>query len=82
VILEPTISLRRVDYYYYAVCSYVWCYVSFVYTMFVCIATFSSEVMSHLKNHPGTWNLKSQASCALDHFYLPNNVLYNHFIPA
>jgi hypothetical protein len=26
----------------------------------------------------GTWNLKSQASCALDHFYLPNNVLYNH----
>jgi hypothetical protein len=33
-----------------------------------------------LKNHPGTWNLKSQASCALDHFYLPNNVLYNHFL--
>jgi hypothetical protein len=28
----------------------------------------------------GTWNLKSQASCALDHFYLPNNVLYDHFI--
>jgi hypothetical protein len=26
----------------------------------------------------GTWNLKSHASCALDHFYLPNNVLYNH----
>jgi hypothetical protein len=26
----------------------------------------------------GTWNLKSQASCTLDHFYLPNNVLYNH----
>jgi hypothetical protein len=26
------------------------------------------------KDHPGTWNLKSQASCALDHFYLPNNV--------
>jgi hypothetical protein len=33
-----------------------------------------------MKNHSGTWNLKSQASCALDHFYLPNNVLYNHFI--
>jgi hypothetical protein len=32
------------------------------------------------EDHPGTWNLKSQASCALDHFYLPNNVLYNHFI--
>jgi hypothetical protein len=28
------------------------------------------------EDHPGTWNLKSQASCALDHFYLPNNVLY------
>jgi hypothetical protein len=23
----------------------------------------------------GTWNLKYQASCALDHFHLPNNVL-------
>jgi predicted secreted protein len=32
------------------------------------------------EDHPGTWNLKSHASCALDHFYLPNNVLYNHFI--
>jgi hypothetical protein len=30
------------------------------------------------EDHPGTWNLKSQASCALDHFYVPNNVLYNH----
>jgi hypothetical protein len=28
----------------------------------------------------GTWNLKPQASCALDHFYLTNNVLYNYFI--
>jgi hypothetical protein len=29
------------------------------------------------------WKLLSRsllkASCALDHFYLPNNVLYNHF---
>jgi hypothetical protein len=23
------------------------------------------------EDHPGTWNLKSQASCALDHFYDP-----------
>ena len=30
------------------------------------------------EDHPGTWNLKSQASCALDHFQLPNNVLYYH----
>jgi hypothetical protein len=32
------------------------------------------------EDHPGTWNLESQASCALNHFYLPNNILYNHFI--
>jgi hypothetical protein len=32
------------------------------------------------EDHPGTWDLKSQASCALDHFYLPNNILYNHCI--
>jgi hypothetical protein len=32
------------------------------------------------EDHPSTWNLKSKASYALDHFYLPNNVLYNHFI--
>jgi hypothetical protein len=26
----------------------------------------------------GTWNLKSQTSCALDHFFLPTHVLINH----
>jgi hypothetical protein len=26
----------------------------------------------------GTWNLKSQASCAPDHFFLPTHVLINH----
>jgi hypothetical protein len=26
----------------------------------------------------GTWNLKSQASCVLDHFFLPSHVLINH----
>jgi hypothetical protein len=25
---------------------------------------------------PSTWNLKPQASCALDHSFLPNNVRY------
>jgi hypothetical protein len=30
------------------------------------------------EDHPGTWNLKSQASCALDHFFLPTHVLTNH----
>jgi hypothetical protein len=49
----------------------------FAYTMFVvllCLAVRSEN----LEDHSGTWNLKSQASCALDHFYLPNNVLINH----
>jgi hypothetical protein len=49
VILVPTISLRRVD-YYYAVYSNVWCDVNFAYTMFVCIATFSGEDTCHLKS--------------------------------
>jgi hypothetical protein len=49
MVLEPTISLQRVE-YYYAVCYYVWCNVNFSYTMFVCIATTSSEVTSHLKS--------------------------------
>jgi hypothetical protein len=31
------------------------------------------------KDHPGTWNLESQASYALDHFYLPNIVHVNHY---
>jgi hypothetical protein len=32
------------------------------------------------KDHPDTcWNLESQASCALDHSSLPNNVPINHY---
>jgi hypothetical protein len=38
VVLEPTISLRCVD-YYNTVCSYVWCDDNFAYTLFVCIGT-------------------------------------------
>ena len=30
------------------------------------------------EDHPDIWNLKSQASCALDHFFLPTHVLINH----
>jgi hypothetical protein len=77
VILEPTISLGCIE-YYYVVCSFVWCDVNFSYTMFVCIATTSSEVMSHLKIKLVPGNLESKASCALDHFSLPNNVNVNH----
>jgi hypothetical protein len=31
-----------------------------------------------LEEQAGTWNLKSQASCALDHFFLLNHVFINH----
>jgi hypothetical protein len=31
------------------------------------------------KDYPSTWNLKSQASCALDPLLLPNNILYYHY---
>jgi hypothetical protein len=77
VVLEPTISLRCVE-HYYTVCSYIWCNVNVAYTMFVCIATNSSEVTSHLKTKLAPENLESKASCALDHFSLPNNVPVNH----
>jgi hypothetical protein len=32
-----------------------------------------------LKNHPGNWNLKCQASCALDPLLLPNDILCYHY---
>jgi hypothetical protein len=44
-------------------------------TMFVCISTSRSEVTSYLKTKLVPGNLESKASCALDHFSLPNNVL-------
>jgi hypothetical protein len=47
--------------------------------MFVCIATTSSAVTRNLKNHPDNWNLKCQASYALDPLLLPNNILYYHY---
>jgi hypothetical protein len=46
--------------------------------MSICSATNSSEVTSHLKTKLVPRNLESQASCALDHFSLPNNVHVNH----
>jgi hypothetical protein len=44
--------------------------------MFVCIAM-TSVRSQESEDHPGTWNLKSQTSCALDHFFLPKSVLIN-----
>jgi hypothetical protein len=45
--------------------------------MFVWIATNNSEVTSHLKINLVPGNLESKASCALDHFSLPNIVPVN-----
>jgi hypothetical protein len=42
--------------------------------LFLCIATSSGEVMRILKTKLVHGNLESQASCALDHSFLPNNV--------
>jgi hypothetical protein len=76
VVLEPTISLRRVE-YYYAVCAMFGVMLILpIPCLFVLlrIVVRSRESEDHL----GTWNLESQASCALDHFSLPNNVPVNH----
>jgi hypothetical protein len=40
--------------------------------LFLCTPCLSEDQL-------GTWDLKSKASCALDHFSLPNNVLVNHY---
>jgi hypothetical protein len=66
VVLVSTILSRSIE-YSYSVCSNVWCDVNFAYTCFsvlLCLVVRSREP----EDHPGTWNLKSQASCALDHF--------------
>ena len=46
--------------------------------MFFCVTTASSEVTSYLKSKLVPGNLESQASCALDNFFLPNNIPGNH----
>jgi hypothetical protein len=47
--------------------------------LFVCIATTSSAITSHLKTKLVPGNLESKASCALVHYSVANNVLVNHF---
>jgi hypothetical protein len=77
VILVSTSSLRSVE-YYYAVCSYVWCDVNFAHTMFVCIATTSTEVTSHLKIIlvPGISSPRQVVPLITS--FLPSHVLINH----
>jgi hypothetical protein len=45
-----------------------------------CLFVFLRLARGHesLEEQVGTWNLKSHASCVLDHFFLPNHVLINH----
>jgi hypothetical protein len=54
---------------------YCYFYVLLVYLyVLLRIAVRSRESKDQLR----TWNLKSKASCALDHSSLPNNVPINH----
>jgi hypothetical protein len=45
-----------------------------------CLFVLLRLVRGHVSSEKqvSTWNLKSQASCALDHFFLPTHVLINH----
>jgi hypothetical protein len=52
VILEPTISLRRVE-YFYVVCSYFWCDVNFDYTCLFVLLRLARGYESS-KDHPST----------------------------
>jgi hypothetical protein len=56
VVLEPTISLRCIE-YYYSVCVYVWCVVNFSYTMYVYIATVRARLRVIWR---ASWYLESQ----------------------
>jgi hypothetical protein len=47
-----------------------------------CLFVLLRLVRGHVSSEKqvGTWILKCKASCALDHFHLPNNILYYHLI--
>ena len=47
-----------------------------IHCLFVLLRLARGHVSS--EKQVGNWNLKCQASCALDSLLLPNNVLYNH----
>ena len=47
-----------------------------IHCLFVLLRLERGHVSS--EEQVGTWNLESQASCALDHFFLPTHVLINH----
>jgi hypothetical protein len=77
VVLVSTISLRSVE-YYYVVYSYVWCDVYFAYTMFIYIATTSSEVTSQPKSMLVPRISSTRKVVPLITFVLPSPVLINH----
>jgi hypothetical protein len=54
---------------------YYYCYVILVYLYVLLRISVRSR---ESKDHLGTWDLKSKASCALYHFSLPNNIHVNH----
>ena len=74
VILVPVIIFHHVDMYF-----------AYMFGVMLILSIHCLFVMLRLavrsrepEDHPGTWILKAQASCDIDHFYLSNNILYNH----
>jgi hypothetical protein len=57
--------------FYYIFCLHVWCDVKFTFILCLFVLLRLARGHEDLKNHPGTWTLKCQTSCALDHFYYP-----------
>jgi hypothetical protein len=47
-----------------------------IHCLFVLLCLARGYVSS--EEQVGTWNLKCQASCALNHFFLPIHILINH----
>jgi hypothetical protein len=55
----------------------VYCYL-YVILFYLCVLLRIAVRSRASEDQFGTWNREPKASCALDHFYLPNNVPINH----
>jgi hypothetical protein len=76
VVLVSTILLRRVEYYYAVVLIFDVMLILPIPFLFVLLRLARGNESP--EEQVGTWNLKCQASCALDHLFLPSHVLIIH----
>jgi hypothetical protein len=80
VVLEPVVSLRYTNIIMHYILLFGVMLISPLPCLFVLL-----RVDEQATEDPGThrWKILNRsslkASCMLDHFYLPNNVLYNHY---